>query len=73
MFRQISSVSKENPFLRLKKTLGLSSNYQYYSLPALSDSRTNELPYSIRILLESALRNCDEFSIKSSDVEKIID
>ena len=73
MFRRISSVPKENPFLRLKKTLGLSSNYQYYSLPALSDSRTNELPYSIRILLESALRNCDEFSIKSSDVEKIID
>lgn len=31
------------------------------------------LPYSIRILLESAIRNCDEFQVKSNDVEKIID
>lgn len=31
------------------------------------------LPYSIRILLESAIRNCDEFQVKSKDVEKIID
>lgn len=33
----------------------------------------DELPYSIRILLESAIRNCDEFQVKSDDVEKIID
>ncbi|CAI0392757.1 unnamed protein product [Linum tenue] len=32
-----------------------------------------KLPYSIRILLESAIRNCDEFQVKSNDVEKIID
>lgn len=31
-----------------------------------------KLPYSIRILLESAIRNCDEFQVKSKDVEKII-
>jgi len=31
------------------------------------------LPYSIRILLESAIRNCDEFSVKQTDVEKILD
>ncbi|KAL3716154.1 hypothetical protein ACJRO7_007856 [Eucalyptus globulus] len=31
------------------------------------------LPYSIRILLELAIRNCDEFQVKSKDVEKIID
>lgn len=33
----------------------------------------DKLPYSIRILLESAIRNCDEFQVKSNDVEKIID
>lgn len=27
----------------------------------------------MRILLESAIRNCDEFQVKSNDVEKIID
>ena len=30
------------------------------------------MPYSIRVLLESALRNCDEFSVKKTDVEKIL-
>ena len=33
----------------------------------------DKLPYSIKILLESAIRNCDEFQVKSKDVEKIID
>jgi aconitase A len=31
------------------------------------------LPYSVRVLLESAVRNCDDFSVKESDVEKILD
>ncbi|MBA0863422.1 hypothetical protein Goshw_020910, partial [Gossypium schwendimanii] len=33
----------------------------------------DKLPYSIRILLESAIRNCDNFQVKKEDVEKIID
>ena len=33
----------------------------------------DKLPYSIRILLESAIRNCDGFQIKLTDVEKILD
>ena len=31
------------------------------------------LPYSIRILLESAIRNCDNFEVTKDDVEKIND
>ncbi|XP_042429702.1 aconitate hydratase, cytoplasmic-like [Zingiber officinale] len=46
---------------------------KYYSLPALTDSRIDRLPYSIRILLESAIRNCDEFQVTGKDVEKILD
>lgn len=34
---------------------------------------TDKLPYSIRILLESAIRNCDGFQVTKDDVEKIID
>lgn len=34
---------------------------------------TDRLPYSIRILLESAIRNCDNFQVKKEDVEKILD
>ncbi len=30
------------------------------------------MPISIKILLECAIRNCDEFAVKSSDVMKII-
>ncbi|RWW81811.1 hypothetical protein BHE74_00009762 [Ensete ventricosum] len=33
----------------------------------------DRLPYSIRILLESAIRNCDNFQVTKNDVEKIID
>ncbi|MBA0828486.1 hypothetical protein Goarm_013158, partial [Gossypium armourianum] len=46
---------------------------KFYSLPALNDPRIDKLPYSIRILLESAVRNCDNFQVKKEDVEKIID
>ncbi|KAJ6817483.1 aconitate hydratase, cytoplasmic isoform X1 [Iris pallida] len=46
---------------------------KYYSLPALNDPRIDKLPYSIRILLESAIRNCDNFQVTKNDVEKIID
>ncbi|KMZ63341.1 Aconitate hydratase, 3-isopropylmalate dehydratase [Zostera marina] len=46
---------------------------KYYSLPSLNDPRINSLPYSIRILLESAIRNCDGYEVTKSDVEKIID
>ncbi|XP_057953359.1 aconitate hydratase 1 [Malania oleifera] len=65
-----------NPFESILKTLekpGGGEFGKYYSLPALDDPRIDRLPYSIRILLESAIRNCDEFQVTSKDVEKIID
>lgn len=30
------------------------------------------MPYSIRVLLESAVRNCDNFQVKQQDVENIL-
>jgi aconitate hydratase len=41
--------------------------------PHLTDLCAETLPYSVRVLLESAVRNCDEFNVQSSDVEKILD
>jgi aconitate hydratase len=35
-------------------------------------SAIETLPYSIRVLLESAVRNCDEYSVKGADVENIL-
>ena len=34
---------------------------------------TDELPFSVRVLLESAVRNCDNFQVKTEDVERILD
>ena len=32
-----------------------------------------KLPFSIRVLLESAVRNCDNFQVCEADVERILD
>lgn len=33
---------------------------------------TDELPFSIRVLLESAVRNCDNFQVLEKDVKNIL-
>jgi aconitate hydratase len=59
-------MEKANPFEQVKQEIEVEGHkYHYFSLPALKDDRVNKLPFSIRVLLESALRNCDEFNVKS--------
>ncbi len=54
------SKAKPNPFEKIAKTLQVGTkSVTYYSLPSLGDARLDRLPYSIRVLLESAIRNCD--------------
>ncbi|RNF05489.1 cytosolic aconitase [Trypanosoma rangeli] len=64
---------KLNPFL---KHLGIlaadGGEANYFKLHEI-DSRYETLPFSIRVLLESAVRNCDEFDITSKTVENILD
>jgi aconitate hydratase len=67
--RAFASGARANPFDTVKTTLGA---HQFYKLPALGDARLETLPYSIRVLLESAVRNCDEYSVKGADVENIL-
>ena len=45
----------------------------YYALDSLDESGldTSKLPYSVRVLLEGALRNCDGFLITEQDVRNI--
>jgi aconitate hydratase len=58
-------MEQPNPFGNLVKELSVGDNkYTYYDLQGLNDARLNRLPYSIRVLLESAVRNCDEFNTK---------
>lgn len=69
-------MASEHPFKGIFTTLpkpGGGEFGKFYSLPALNDPRVDKLPYSIRILLESAIRNCDNFQVTKEDVEKIID
>jgi aconitate hydratase len=44
----------------------------YIDLPALAGDRLDELPYSIRVLLEAAARKCDGSSISGDDIENIL-
>ncbi len=64
-------MSKTNdPFKTLKK-LG---NQSYYSLPALEEQgvgKISRLPVSIRIMLESLLRNCDGKRVHEEDVRRL--
>lgn len=63
-------MEKANPFNHLVQELNIDGQtYKYYSITGLKDDRVQKLPFSIRVLLESALRNCDEFNVKC----KIID
>ncbi|EYC17821.1 hypothetical protein Y032_0029g1889 [Ancylostoma ceylanicum] len=48
------------------------TTYKYFDLTALNDSRYDELPISIRYLLEAAVRHCDGFHVLESDVETIL-
>ena len=60
-----------NPFDTLRT---INKKNQYYSLPALEEQglgKVRRLPVSIRIMLESLLRNCDGHVIKEEDVKRL--
>ncbi|KMZ91269.1 aconitate hydratase, putative [Plasmodium vivax] len=63
--------SKGNPFEKVRRKLG-QGGLSYYDLNELHDSRIRSLPYSIRILLESAVRNCDNLKVTEENVETIL-
>ncbi|CAL5003553.1 unnamed protein product [Urochloa decumbens] len=74
--RSMATQATEHAFKNILTSLPKPGGGEYgkfYSLPALNDPRIDKLPYSIRILLESAIRNCDNFQVTPNDVEKIID
>ncbi|MEI8301489.1 MAG: aconitase family protein, partial [Chlamydiota bacterium] len=62
-----------NPFKTLK-SLKLDQEYYYYSLPALEEQglgAIKRLPVSIRIMLESLLRNCDGKKVTEEDILRL--
>lgn len=68
-----ASTTHANPFEYCKKELKVGDNvFSYYSIRSLNDARVAKLPYSIRVLLECAVRNADGFEITKEDVENIL-
>ena len=60
---------------QIKKLLSTKNGtFTYYSLPDLEKQGHNigKLPFSIRILLENALRNFDDFAITKENIETLL-
>ncbi|XP_014208189.1 cytoplasmic aconitate hydratase [Copidosoma floridanum] len=66
-------MAAENPFNNLLETVEIAGKRKkFFNVTGFGD-KYDRLPFSIRVLLESAVRNCDEFQVKTQDVEKILD
>lgn len=66
-------VKKMSVYENIAKSLEVDGEtYKYYSIPELNDPRSARLPFSIRVLLECALRKCDNFAFRTQDVETIL-
>ncbi|XP_020382452.1 cytoplasmic aconitate hydratase [Rhincodon typus] len=62
-----------NPYADLLEPLDPNwKEKKFYNLCKLGDERYARLPFSIRVLLEAAVRNCDCFLVKKDDVENIL-
>lgn len=60
-----------NPFQNLQKELNVNGEtFHYFDIASFEEFK--ELPYSIRVLLESAVRNCDNFQVLEKDVRGIL-
>lgn len=69
-------MGKMNDLYNIKKTLNTRDgrSLSYYSLAELQNQGHNisKLPFSIRILLENALRNYDDFAVTKDNVDTIL-
>ncbi len=65
----------ESPFNSLKSvTTPSGKKLTYYSLPALEEAGVgpiSKLPVSIRIVLESVLRNCDGMRVQEKNIREL--
>lgn len=63
-------MSAHNPFGSAARLQTAGGEFSYYKLSALGD--TSKLPFSIKVLLESCLRNRDNFVVNDNDVQKLL-
>jgi aconitate hydratase len=65
-------MTADNPYNARKQLTTSAGTHTYYDLGALDDAGMGvgiaKLPYSIRVLLEGLLRNCDGFTVTQDDI-----
>ncbi len=68
-------MTAKNPFGARASFQAAGKSYDYYRLAALAEQgvapNLSKLPYSIRVLLEAVLRNCDDFSVTEADIKRL--
>ncbi|XP_033015412.1 iron-responsive element-binding protein 2 [Lacerta agilis] len=63
----------ERLFQHLIEPLNDRTDKKFYNVAKLGGTKYDILPYSIRVLLEAAVRNCDGFLVKKEDAMNILD
>jgi aconitate hydratase len=66
--------TKQNPFGAEAKIKSSAGEFTYYRLSRLAEDKLGDiarLPISIKVLLESCLRNCDDFEVTRQDVARL--
>lgn len=67
-------MGKDHLFQHCNSTLSVNgSEYSFFDLSKLNHPNCEKLPFSVRVLLESCVRNCDGFQIHKRDVDTILD
>jgi aconitate hydratase len=67
--------NKTNPFGAEARISSQSGEFRYFRLGALEErglGRLDRLPFSIKVLLESCLRNLDNFQVNEDDVHALL-
>jgi aconitate hydratase len=69
----MAEVHVGNPFSELISEIDVSGRkLSFYDVRRLDPALYDRLPFSVRVLLESAVRNCDQFTLRKKDVENIM-
>ncbi|XP_061381793.1 cytoplasmic aconitate hydratase-like isoform X2 [Danaus plexippus] len=62
-----------NPYSGLLKKLEVNNqSFSYFDITQLG-AKYDRLPFSVRVLLESCVRNCDNFQVLEKDVNNVLD
>ncbi|XP_070177779.1 probable cytoplasmic aconitate hydratase [Littorina saxatilis] len=73
MCNKCARVAENNPFKSTLQTVKIGAEEcRFYDLSKLDAGKLKKLPFSVRVLLESAVRNCDNFHVLEKDVQNIL-